>query len=142
MFLKSLTLGLALLVLPAVAVAATDCRIRSMPPASFASKPLPDVNYKGMPLADLQKLYRSFAGLPARAPGLSYCADPIGFVYPWNKAGKPTIYYPTDVSARCQAEVLEHEEAHVKGWGLNHPNARTQNGSCKGGKPVWPRTTG
>jgi hypothetical protein len=28
----------------------------------------------------------------------------------------------------------------VKGWGINHPSARTQQGPCKGGKPVWPQT--
>ena len=115
------------------AQAATDCRIRSMPPAHYASKPLPKVHYKGLPLSELQKVYRRIAKLPPRKAGLSYCADPLGFVFPSIPGVVPTIYYPTDVSKQCQREVIEHEEAHVKGWGQNHPNARTRAGPCKRG---------
>jgi hypothetical protein len=140
MFKLALLSAVLLTAAPVAAHAAVDCRIRAMPPASFASKPLPTVKYQGMPLADLQKLYRRMAGLPARAPGLSYCADPLGFVYPWKSSGTQTIYYPTDVTDRCRREVIEHEEAHVKGWGINHPSARLQVGPCKGGKSAWPRT--
>lgn len=122
---------LAAVLLVTRADAATDCRIRALPPPAYAAKPLPPVTYKGLPLADLQRLYRKFAGLPARASGLNYCADPLGFVYPWETDATPTIYYPTDVSERCRLEVLAHEEAHVKGWPLNHPNARLQEGPCK-----------
>jgi hypothetical protein len=129
---RSLTFLLALIAGTTLASAEIDCRIRAMPPASYAGKQLPDVNYKGLPLAELQKVYRKYAGLPSRASGLDYCADPLGFVYPWNMAGTPTIYYPTDVSDRCQREVIEHEEAHVLGWGLDHPGARLQSGPCKG----------
>jgi hypothetical protein len=138
--LRWISVGVGLVLLSTAANAAVDCRIRSMPPSSYASKPLPTVKHQGLPLADLQKLYRRMAGLPSRAPGLGYCADPLGFVYPWNKAGTPTIYFPTDVSDRCRREVIEHEEAHVKGWPLNHPQARTQAGPCKGGKSGWPKT--
>ena len=111
--------------------AAIDCRIRSLPPSSYAAKPLPPVKYQGLPLADLQRLYRKFAGLPNRPAGLDYCAYPLGFVYPWKQRVVPTIYYPTDVSERCRREAIEHEEAHVKGWPLDHPSARTQDGPCK-----------
>ena len=120
------------LIASATAVGAEpDCRIRSLSPAHYASKPLPAVKYRGLPLADLQRLYRRFAGLPPRAAGQNYCADPIGFVYPWKTGAVPTIYYPNDVSDRCRREVLAHEEAHVKGWPLDHPNARLQPGTCK-----------
>ncbi len=119
------------------AYADTDCRIRAIPPASYASKPMPPVKYTGLPLAQLQRLYRQYAGLPQRAAGkpnraagLDYCADPLGFVYPWQTGETPTIYYPTDVSAECKSEVLAHEEAHVKGWPINHPGAHLQNGPC------------
>ena len=126
---------IALCVVSTAASAAIDCRIRSMPPASFVAKQVPDnVRYKGMPLADLQKLYRRMAGLPKRAAGLDYCSDPLGFVYPWDGKGRPTIYYPTDVTDRCEAEVIQHEEAHVKGWAINHPGGNLQSGPCKGGK--------
>ena len=110
--------------------AATDCRIRALPPPIYADKPLPPVNYRALPLAELQRLYRRFAGLPKRAAGLSYCADPLGFVYPWEPGAVPTIYYPSDVSDRCRREVIAHEEAHVKGWPMSHPNARLQTGPC------------
>jgi hypothetical protein len=112
------------------AEAETDCRIRALPPASYASKPMPPVKYQAMPLAQLQKLYRQYAGLPRRAAGLDYCADPIGFVYPWETGVTPTIYYPTDVTPECKREVLAHEQAHVKGWPMNHPGAHLQNGPC------------
>jgi hypothetical protein len=131
MFVRGLTFLLALVAGSAVANAGIDCRIRAMPPATYTARALPDVNYKGLPLAELQKVYRKYAGLPSRASGLDYCADPLGFVYPWNMAGTPTIYYPTDVSDRCQREVIEHEEAHVRGWPVNHPGAHLQSGPCK-----------
>jgi hypothetical protein len=111
-----------------------DCRIRTLPPAAFASKPMPPVNHKGLRLAELQKLYRHFAGLPPRAAGMSYCADPLGFVYPWHTGETPTIYFPTDVSERCKAEVLAHEGAHVKGWPIDHPGGRVQRGTCQGAR--------
>jgi hypothetical protein len=123
--------GFAAVVTVTSANAETDCRIHALPPPWYADKPLPPVEYKGLPLADLQRLYRKFAGLPKRASGLDYCADPLGFVYPWGADTVPTIYYPTDVSERCRREVIAHEEAHVKGWPLNHPNGRLQNGPCK-----------
>ena len=128
---KWILIGVAVALLPAAAHAAVDCRIRSLPPTSFASKPLPAVRYQGLPLADLQKLYRRMAGLPNRAAGVDYCAYPLGFVFPWKQRVVPTIYYPTDVSERCRREVIEHEEAHVKDWPINHPGARTQDGPCK-----------
>lgn len=124
-------MAVAAVLVPAAAQAAVDCRIRSMPPASYVSKPLPAVKMNGLPLAKLQRLYRHLAGLPARASGLGYCGDPLGFVFPWNGAGAQTLYYPTDVSTRCQREVIEHELAHVKGWPMNHPDARTQVGPCR-----------
>lgn len=119
--------------------AAIDCRIRAMPPAQYSAQALPGVKYKGMQLADLQRLFRKFAGLPTRAPGLDYCSDPIGFVYPWDRSSTPTIYYPTDVTDRCQREVIAHEEAHVAGWPTNHPGARIQEGPCKA-RSTWPKT--
>ncbi len=122
--------AVAALLTVSAAHAQTDCRIRAIPPASYAAKPMPPVKYKGLPLAELQKLYRQFAGLPRRAAGLDYCADPLGFVYPWETGDTPTIYYPTDVTAVCEREVLAHEEAHVKGWPIDHPGARLQNGPC------------
>ena len=137
--LRALSFLFALIAGATIAHAEVDCRIRAMPPASFTAKPLPNVNYKGLPLAQLQNLYRKYAGLPSRASGLDYCADPLGFVYPWNMEGTPTIYFPTDVSDRCQREVVEHEEAHVRGWPINHPGARLQTGPCKA-KSTWPKT--
>jgi hypothetical protein len=139
MLLRAFATCIALAAATGVGHAEIDCRIRAMPPSSFTSKPLPEVQYKGMPLAELQKVYRRFAGLPARASGLDYCADPLGFVYPWNMQGTPTIYYPTDVTDRCQREVIEHEQAHVRGWPLDHPGARLQTGPCKA-KSTWPKT--
>lgn len=128
--LRSVSAVFAMMVSAAAAQAAIDCRIRSLPPAYYAAKPFPAVEYRGLPLAELQRLYRRFAGLPPRAAGISYCADPIGFVYPWRKGAVPTIYFPTDVSDRCRREVLAHEGAHVKGWPLDHPNGRAQVGEC------------
>ncbi len=132
--LRCAVLYIALVVFGSPAFAVVDCRIRTLPPAHYASKALPPVRYKGLPLARLQTLYREFAGLPRRAAGVSYCADPIGFVYPWNRGHIPTIYFPTDVSERCLSEVLAHEEAHVKGWPLDHPNGRHQRGTCQRGR--------
>jgi len=138
--------GLALIAVTMTAsgvLAATDCRIRALPPASYAERPLPAVNYKGMPLASLQQLYRQLAGLPKRAAGLDYCADPLGFVYPWkDDTAVPTIYFPTNVTDRCRREVIAHEEAHVKGWPMNHPGRRLQVGPCALAKQAgaWPRT--
>ena len=121
----------AALLTMSAAHAEIDCRIRALPPASYANKPLPQVKYKGLPLAELQQLYRKFAGLPRRAAGLGYCADPLGFVYPWETNETPTIYYPTDVTPECKREVLAHEEAHAKGWPIDHPGARLQDGPCR-----------
>ena len=129
-------LSVALVLAPAVASAMIDCRIRSLPPLSYASKPLPAVEWKGLPLAELQRTFRRLAGLPAQAPGAGYCGDPLGFVYPWNGSDVPTIYFPNNVTERCRREVIEHESAHVKGWSLNHPNARTQIGPCRA-KALW-----
>ena len=141
---RSVAAGLALGLLSltpahAEAEAGIDCRIRALPPASYRSQPLPEVKYRAMPLAELQVLFRKLAGLPARAPGLDYCSDPLGFVYPWGKGETPTIYHPSDVSDRCRREVIEHEEAHVRGWPLDHPRARLQDGPCKA-RAKWPRT--
>jgi hypothetical protein len=127
---RLISAAVAAFLVVSAAHAETDCRIRALPPPAYANKPLPPVKYKGLPLAELQQLYRKFAGLPRRASGLDYCADPLGFVYPWETRDTPTIYYPTDVSAECKREVLAHEEAHAKGWPIDHPGARLQEGPC------------
>lgn len=131
---KSILLAVAVSLVSTGSFAAIDCRIKSMPPAKYATMNAPGYKMVGMPLIDLQKLYAGLAN-QRWVGGNDYCKrGPIGFVDP---RGVPIIYFPSDATERCKAEVIEHEMAHIKGWPANHPNPRsTINGPCSGGHPL------
>lgn len=99
-----------------------DCRMKYLPPPSFASG-LVEVGRVALPLARLQEMHAGLTGKVFR--GVDECGT-LGFFDPRG----PTVYYASDVSDRCAAETILHEEAHARGWPADHPGATIQKGPC------------